>query len=309
MLILRFKVLSPIHISNGNELGYGIHYFVKDSKFYKLHYANVANYLAQTNSFPLGKTTGYSEIVKKILSESDRFEKSCFEYIIDTQKKFSVVINNLKERYGEMEVKEFVNSNGKFYVPGSSIKGSILTALKMPFLGINPEKDQGNYLMERFVINDSNYVSNDNFCVFETNVRASSPRRIKAYFICLMPNVKFEMCITKLGKLKKIDLINGLNEYSLRQIKEVRTFLESFVERNDESANLFSDSLNYIIARRNELKENEAMINIGLGGGNWFKTSNLRPTDKPGHTSFTFGQNEKLRHMGWCKIAVEETNA
>jgi CRISPR-associated protein Csm5 len=308
MLKLKIKVLSPIHISNGNDLSYGIHYFVNDKKFYKFHFSRIAQFLSETNSFPLDKSTGHSEIVKKIISKFSDYDKSCFEYEIDTQNKFSEDVVNLQERFGEMEVKEFINSNGKFYVPGSSIKGAILTAVRKPYLGINPDRNQGNYIEERFIINDSNFISNDNFCVFETNMRSTTPRKIKAYFICLMPNVKFEIIIQKNGKLQKENLIDALNSYSSKQIKEVRKYLETYIESNDDSAKLFSDSLNYIIKKSDSLKANEAIINIGLGGGNWFKTVNDKPSDRPGHTSFSFGEEEKLRHMGWCKVEVEEAN-
>lgn len=308
MLKLKFKVLSPLHISNGNNLGYGIHYFVKEKIFYKFNYSNIAKFLAKENAFPLKESTGPSEIVDQIIKYFPEYNPNCFEYEIETVKAFSNDFTTLNNKYGEMEVKEFINVNGKFYIPGSSIKGAILTAMNKSFLGIDHNKEKGDYKTERFVINDSQYLTNDNFCVYRTNIRDSHPKKIRAFFICLMPNANFEILIQKLGTLTISDLISSLNKYSNRQIKEVNTFLQTFLQRNDSATKLFSDSLNYILDKSKELKDNEAIINLGLGGGNWFKTINHKPIDKPAHTSFSFGGNENPRHMGWCKVSLEEIN-
>mgnify|MGYP001279827161 CR=1 FL=1 len=309
MIKMTFKVLSPVHISNGDILVFGIHYGIDDSGHLgKFNLMRIAKFLNMNDPFTVGKTTGPEEIVKKMLGNYSKYDEKCFDYKIDTQTVFASQVSNAKKRniFGEIEVKEFINANGSFYVPGSSIKGTIVTALGLPYLGINPENNEGNYSEERFVINDSNSISNDNFCVFQTNARETKPREIKAYFICLMPNAKFELIIQKAGKLKANILLSKLRNYSSKQIDELKNYLIAFIDNNDESSKALSESLDYILDKSNKLENNESLINIGLGGGNWFKVSEGKPSEKPAHTGFTFGSDEKLRHMGWCKVKIEE---
>ena len=183
-----------------------------------------------------------------------------------------------------------------------------MTALGSLHLGIIPDKNSGSFYKERFVIIDCDSIPAENFCVFQSNARETEPRIVKAYFICLMPNEKFELCIQKKGKMDPSTLLSSLKRYSFQQIDELKKYLRAFAERDDEAAKAFSDSLDFILDKSNDLKEDESLINIGLGGGNWFKVSGGKPSERPAHTGFTFGKEEKLRHMGWCKVKIQETN-
>ena len=115
---------------------------------------------------------------------------------------------------GKKIVQDFINSNGKFYVPASSVKGALLTVLHLDFLGINTSNPDINH---KFVLADSKYLDETNFLVDRTSDRPPAVN-----LITLDIGNLFSLKIKKLGNLDINYLKEKLSTYSKEQIKKAK---------------------------------------------------------------------------------------
>ncbi|HOK56349.1 MAG TPA: type III-A CRISPR-associated RAMP protein Csm5 [bacterium] len=116
---IKIKVLSPVHIGSGKEIS-PLEYVLEENKFIRI------------NMDALFQSPEFSKFKDKFLNmaQSERYIKnilpldlllSCTLYQID--------ISKTTEKFNPIEVKEFIKSCGSVYIPGSSLKGSILSGL------------------------------------------------------------------------------------------------------------------------------------------------------------------------------------
>lgn len=309
MLKLHFETLTPLHISNGNELAYGLEYTLRNDDFRKFNFGRISSILASSNAFDFSKNISVRDIEKIIDNNFEKYSADDFFYKIKIDKKFHELTQNPRAT-GQKYVQEFINSNGKFYVPGSTIKGALLSVLKYDHLGIN--NDDSGRIEQKFVIRDSENIEQDNFIVYTTESRPPSVN-----LMCMKADIKFDIDILKMGKLKKDYLIQKLKAYSKNQInhaiKELQPFKGS-IDR-EKGADIFEKGLESILDFN--LNENEYLINIGFGGGSWFKVyenivpkflskSRARRNEmEPAHTSFSVFLKNQTNHIGWCKIKID----
>lgn len=311
MTTLKFTTLTPLHISNGDMLCVNIDYIIKNGTFSKLNMLSISEKLASKKVFDFGRNFGL-ESVKKIISENQKlYDDADFKYQVELDEEFIEHLNN-PEAKGQKEVREFINSNGNFYVPASSVKGAILTALNKNKLGIDSTNAS---ISDKFVIHDSKFIPQENFKVFRTNDR---PPIIG--IVCLKPGTEFEVNVTNKGRLNIADLRSKLREYSSSQYEKALEVIRSFKSNTQrpKGADIFENALENL--RIVMLEKDEHLINIGFGGGSWFKVNkgvvpnfpskkpeNRRrtpPVMEPAHTSITFESNPL--HIGWCKLRIEE---
>lgn len=305
MIKLTFQTITPLHISNGEELGYGIEYIVKNNVFLKLNLLKVSKKLSSSGILDFSRNHTINNIIDIIKKSNIGTEES--EYKISITKGFFDYISN-ENAIGQKFVKEFINTNGNFYIPGSSVKGVFLTILGINSLGIDPSNA---YIYDKFIIRDSDTLTPENFIVIRS---ADRPPAIN--LICLKKNCLFDIFIAKKGKFD-IDIFkNRLKDYTNTQINNAISNISNFSGPEDKKngTNLFIESLQEIL--NIDLKENEYLINLGFGGGSWFKIEkNKVPKFKyhkpslygePAHTSFTFNTSENNIHIGWCKLKIKE---
>lgn len=114
--VYRIEVLSPLHIGNGNKVS-PIEYLL-DEKFYRIDMDS----LFKDESFPV------NEFIEK--ANEYFYLGNFYPNIAKQHKKYSLEISEkLKKEKKIKEIYEFVKSGGRVYIPGSSIKGAIRTAL------------------------------------------------------------------------------------------------------------------------------------------------------------------------------------
>jgi CRISPR/Cas system CSM-associated protein Csm5 (group 7 of RAMP superfamily) len=310
MIKLNFKTITPIHISSGEELGYGLDYVIRYDTFCRLDFLNLSQKLAKLKKIDFSKEYHLNDI-RKIILDSDKFlEKEDYSYRLKIKRDFYGLVNS-ETAVGMKFVKEFISSNGRFYIPASSVKGAILTILNMPSLGIIA--GDAADIRDKFVFRDSEYIPYDNFVVMLTTNRPP-----KTSLICLRPDSEFNMEIMKKGKFEINKFKDMLSSYSNVQIKTAKEKIQKFRSKNDlpKGADLFNDALEKI--SNTTLNKDEYLINIGFGGGSWFKVNegtipmfkskspNRRGENEEAHTSVSLNLNNEYNHIGWCKIKIIE---
>jgi len=218
-----------------------------------------------------------------------------------------------ENRDGKKIVQEFINSNGNFYIPASSIKGMITTILNRnpdsnP-LGINPKNPK---LTDKFVITDSNYIDADKFAVDIAN------RPPSINIMTLDPGVEFVSTIRKLGNLSISTLRDKLSTYSFMQLKKAEKYVSKFkeMERTPKGATAYHIVLEKLMSEL-KINDDEYIVNLGFGGGSYykifsdvkiptFKSKRQRNTEEEAHTTFTVNIENDIYQLGWCKLKIEE---
>jgi len=116
---IKIKVLSPVHIGSGNEIS-PLEYFIKDGKFYRV---DIDSLFASPEFKPK-----MEEFIEKAKGERKISEILPLN-ILESHVLYSINISPLNPQFNQIQVKEYVKSAGRVYIPGSSIKGSILSGV------------------------------------------------------------------------------------------------------------------------------------------------------------------------------------
>lgn len=314
MKILNFTTITPLHIANGEQLGYGLDYVIRnEAAFCKVDFAKISDAFARKKIFDLNKSYSLDDIIKAIENIKKELSEDDFLYKVLITKPFSKTLVNERSE-GQKYVSEFINTNGRFYIPASSVKGAIRTVLGISGndgIGINVADPK---IADRFVIHDSEFINQENFNIFTTNERPP-----KVNLMCLKKDVTFQIVIRKMGVVSVGTLREKLQTYSRNQIELALQNLVQFKSNSGEpkGADIFDDALNRILNVKPE--ENEYLINLGFGGGSWFKVKEgiVPKFEKKGrdrgrnteleaaHTSFSINSKSPM-HLGWCKLKIEE---
>lgn len=310
MVKLKFTTISPLHISNGNELSYNIEYVERENKFCKLNILKASRRYADNNIFNFSNLYSFKDFIKVIDEKKYLLEESDYEYSLECSSDFILHLKN-EQSEGKKIVKEFINGNGRFYVPGSSIKGTLATILSKDSIGVI------NNISQKFVILDSPLLNPESF-----NILRTYKARPSINIICMKQSSEFEIIIRKMGDISISQLKESITSYHKKQINtaimNVKKYIPQIHSDKESGAELFLDQLNeFNRVIDEELSKNEYLINLGFGSGTYFKlfdSVTQIPTywnrksrrDEEPHTTFTFFDGEFIDHIGWCKLKIEE---
>ncbi len=309
MYKFNFTTITPLHISNSEVLDQNFHYTAYRGDVYKIDHLKFAKLIAKKE-----KVDFTSEITTKVI---ESWVKKHQLTIIDDAVSYSVKIHETFQAHldnqraiGRRQIIEFINSNGNFYIPASSIKGALLTPLGINSLGINPADPK---IGDRVVYYDSETIPSEHFSVYRTENRPPENN-----LICLDPGVNFSLTMQKKGKFDKDVFFQKLRSYTDTQLENLNNEVAKFKSNRAgklRKADLFLRSIEEI----NTLAaKGETLINIGYGGGSWFKISEgkiprfkskipqKKHIEEPAHSSYSFTINRELVHIGWCKLEIEE---
>jgi len=116
---IKIRVLSPVHIGSGEEIS-PLEYFIKDGKFYRV---NIDSLFTSIEFKPR-----MEEFIEKAKGERKISEILPLS-ILEKHILYSINISPLNSQFNQIQVKEYIKSAGRVYIPGSSIKGSILSGV------------------------------------------------------------------------------------------------------------------------------------------------------------------------------------
>ena len=304
---LNFQTITPLHISNGNELGQSFDYIEKNGFVNKFNLMKISKEILELNLFDFKNEYSFNQFRNIIEENKENFSNDVCEYSVEcTSRALNQIRSDTAE--GRNVIKEFVNSNGKFYVPGSSVKGVFATVLNRDSIGIRDS------MAQKFVISDSDFIDSKNFIVDRTY-----KGRPSVQLICIKPFTEFSLTVKKTGDVSLQTLKAKLKTYYKNQLKKAIENVSEFKDKFnlEAGANLFADLLEeYQRVQREEIKDGEYLINLGFGSGSYFKIfENVNvpkfwnKKDKEyqeAHTTFSFFDGEFLDHIGWCKLKIEE---
>jgi CRISPR/Cas system CSM-associated protein Csm5 (group 7 of RAMP superfamily) len=309
MYKFNFTTVTPLHISNGEVLDQNFHYTAYRGDIYKIDHLKFSTLIAKKEKIDFSNEITTSIIQSWIKKHQLNIIDDASSYSVKIHGGFQTHLENSRA-VGRRQVIEFINSNGKFYIPASSIKGAMLTPLGIDSLGINPGNPKLN---DKVVFNDSDILESDKFSVYRTENRPPENN-----LICLDPGESFSLTMRKKGIFEKDVFLKKLKSYTEVQLENLDREVSKFKSKrtgNLRQADLYLRAIEDI----NTLdKKGETLINIGYGGGSWFKINEgIIPKFKskiPGksnlmeaaHSSFSFTIDRELAHIGWCKLEIEE---
>lgn len=320
--IAKLEVLSPLHIGNGNVLGL-IDFVLDDERFVKINFAKLAEY-CYDKGIDLAK--GIEEERLKVRYKNEEIfsiEKFLEFYKIDYGMfaDYKIPLNiGERRRETKIEVKEFIkDGRGGLYIPGSSIKGAIRTALLWKALDNRSVNKHCNNLLKRRKINskeackelekeifgrtahedilkglrisDTDPIEVNELEVDEIKI-IGNPTPIPTYVENLRIGAKTrfvigideELLSEKLFESNVLrdyinheDILRICSDFSLEYAKKQG----SYGSYNDETKQFYGELQNKII----DLKENEAILNMGWGGGWYSKTIGLKVENHPDFTA------------------------
>lgn len=304
-----FTTITPLHISNGEVLDQNFHYTAYRGDIYKIDHLKFAQLIAKKEKLDFSQEITTSIIESWIKKHQLTIIDDASSYSVKIHESFKAHLENSRA-VGRRQVIEFINSNGKFYIPASSVKGSILTTLGIDSLGINPSDPNIN---DKIVFNDSVQLESDRFSVYRTENRPPENS-----LICLDPGENFYLTMRKKGVFDKDVFMKKLKSYTEVQLENLNREVAKFKSKRTgklRQADLYLRAIEKI----NTLSaKNEPLINIGYGGGSWFKIKegkvpkfksklpNKKHVEEPAHSSFSFTIDRELAHIGWCKMEIEK---
>lgn len=324
---IELEVITPIHISSGKEISVN-NYIIKDGKFYKYNIHNIIKNLsiAEKDNFKTKITTNFTETRSNIYKYIvDNFNNINFEYTAEISKKIEDLYrknlsNSEIKESNQFGIKEFIGTNNKKYVPGSSIKGAIRTAI----LSEEPESkwkeiesDQANNRFKFLMITDT--------LLFNNGIEISSIDRVSknnfAEILTVGHKVNFKIKIKE--EAFQIDnIVSSINNfykksinYNIDGLKKMNHRLSYKEHKKKEKNNLIIKNFENILLKMKEFQENEFIINLGYGGGKIFKTietqknrlferrPNSKISIKSANVPLTYNLMNK-QIMGWAKCKI-----
>lgn len=307
------EVLSPLHIGNGNTLGL-IDFIVMKDRFVRINFDKLADYCYEAD---IDLAEGVKDRRFKVRYKNEEIfsvEKFIAFYGIDYNRftEYTIPLNiESRTRATKIEVKEYVKDGmGRAYIPGSSIKGAIRTALLWSVLDEEAIKKYCDELMRRGKINakrackrlEENIFGNvahedvlralrisdtEPLAVKELNVSEikiiGNPGSIPTYVenLRIGAKTKLDIRVDKNLLSEEIFVKNVLRAYINPGdiLRVCRAFSMEYVEKQRNyrhysgKTRQFYDELAEML---NRLKENEAILNMGWGGGWYGKTIGLK---------------------------------
>jgi len=311
---IKINALTPIHIGNGDVYSQLDYVFDKTNK--KVFVIDFNRIIANSSPSAINDLT--SEIKKNFGNNRWRGDVAEFfrRYKLDWE---DFVIKEIPcENVGNNEIHQFVNSTGRCYIPGSSIKGAIRTALIYNLLSkesiskniqeiIHDDRIKAKYASDSFskevfgnnpyydvlrtlIFSDSSFGNIDDILVKETvllNLSKTKQKRFIPLFLeIIKSNICYEQTLKLDSQLYKIPILKFNKEISKIDniIGYSNNFSRSLINKESEeikSYEILHKSYTKLLNNLRNLNENECIIRIGKGGGFFSKTfSSLLEADK-----------------------------
>jgi len=281
MLKLSFKAITPVFIGSGEVLEDGFDYIIEDGSFRRYNDRTVLTELALNGNFDFTKAEKITlDFLKTKIAEISSETKDLYEYEIKLLSDSTGQYGSNKSVIGRNGVREFINSNGKFYIPGSSIKGCLTTLFR-------PVELRTNSIHGRFLIHDSGPIESRYFEIADFDWFPYQS------FMTLKAGTEFTITVPKTGYLTKENLKQKISSYFKSQFEKAIISLTAGGGRNWENVEELENFF--------ESNKDQMLVNVGYGGGSWFK---MDGGNVPGILTDRCKSPSKM--TGWCSVKIDE---
>lgn len=236
---IRLKVLTPIHIGSGEEIS-PVEYLVQDNKFIRI------------NMQTLFEDKEFKPLMDKfiIASQNQRYIGDLLpEELLLKHSLYSLNISS-KERFNFINVKSFIKSANRVYIPGSSLKGAILSAVIWKKAKEKRIKNIDKSLIDIIIGEISNRPLHNKFSrwldVSDSSFRSPSEslelslvklvgsenkRQLPILYETLKEGITFDFeiktsvdSIDKFGKLSEEEILNAVDEFYKKVLQKEKEF-------------------------------------------------------------------------------------
>lgn len=302
---IELSTISPVFISTWEEIP--SYNYVVDDKNNKVIFFDISELLSKLTK----EWNDNKDILEKYVISNDftGLRKKVYEKFMDGMeirdiKKYEIKVDKkFKDEYknemtkedssNQLNIKEFMNHKWYFYIPWSSIKWTLETAL-----GIENSKEFWNFIM----VEDSIDIR-DKISVVGTNLRSwkkyktddGSEKKQNIFFQIFNEQERLDMNLTVRKLFNEDDykkynyldneekIVKKINKFYEKRINSFKEQLKKFEEltkklwENEEFQNkkkelesiynFFETNLDF-----DDLKENEFYLNLGFWGSFWWKS-------------------------------------
>ncbi len=297
-LILKLKTLTPLAITTGNKLFNNLDFF-RDKNI--LYFINFDKLLSKLPEEKLNILSSLLETDPKKLNLKEFIKPEDITQITKYSINFNYLTNNNIDIKEIIEhTKNYVSKEGKViygvYIPGSSIKGAIRTAIIYSILKENFTKykdiintknweskildEKDKKLLSYLKISDSNIIEASKALCVKNITLFNSSRKINEFMELIKENTEFEI---------SVDIDNLINEHKfsedkklvIQKLKNFKLTLYEFSKDLIEYEKIYFKQKNQIsVYKKYEQLENQntpesPLIRIGRHTGKLSKTITL----------------------------------
>ena len=341
---LKGTILSPLHIGTGNQIE-PFDYVIKNGKLYRI---SLEDFLCQLSEekrkiFEDIVDSGNLNRIRKYIIEGIDLEKYSAYSVEVTEKIERLYLSKIDDIHNQLLINPFIRTGteNKPYIPGSSIKGAIRTAL-ISQIAQNSNLPQPKGYREEFefesrVLAYTGREKNDPFRGIKitdgilapdstiisqvrnvTKDRSGNLQPNNIQLICEVTysrvsgkSIEFESKLTIDSNLFSTNYLS--RSFAIEQIGEAcNSFYRDKLRMEDEkfySASAISRISNSLL--KEEIEDNSFLIRLGRFSGVESVTidnyRNPRPPGKKGIWGTSRNLVEMKYPLGWIKISVQET--
>lgn len=259
---IKMVILSPVHVGTGDEIE-PLEYIIKDKNYYRIDFQKYVSLLSEAQRKELEKMSrepSVKTIMKLRTFLRDKFQPEAMrdavieKYPVNTafEEKYNRLLNEFSnsdprnQQINQLSIMEIYRSGNFPVVPGSSIKGSIRTALLDTLLEDLPDEQKMNELNSIYFKGDFDPFDSLRVSDF---VRSGVPSLEIGYFVNSPAKI-----FDKIGFKQSLSVIGESLSIGKAYRGDIRTVLDNTVFRKE--GNPFFSSI------RNKIKSLESLFKV-----------------------------------------------
>jgi CRISPR type III-A-associated RAMP protein Csm5 len=293
----KIRILSPVHIKSGDALSPYLDFIYRDNYLIYIDNKKLWNDISKNEEI----LDEYVKIVKN--KDSNSKEKYTLDKFLERNNvdvgKYAFAKVNCNANIKSMEVNEIIKTSGRPYIPGSSIKGAIRTAVLYNYLKLNgfdfnklldisaKKNKRKTYVGQDVMRNGNKNVQSDIMKFLQvSDTEYTNMENISVdleYSIDYIYVNKYDKLSTKIPMASESINREIILEFDIKCVKKnkffknendilesIKNFYKDNIEHHikvmeDSSKEIFSDIISKYINYLNEMEKGKCILRVGSG--------------------------------------------